>query len=76
MKDNEQALIALIGKKKYDEELDLLKKMEEQEKTKGVFVAIKGDVDERDESLKKTQLHQGFEITCGLKGSKLSGGQK
>lgn len=76
MKDNEQALIALIGKKKYDEELDLLKKMEEQEKTKGVFVAIKDDVDERDESLKKTQLHQGFEITCGLKGSKLSGGQK
>jgi hypothetical protein len=74
MKIYEQSLIDLIGKKKYDEELDLLKKIEEQEKNKGDFAAIKGDVDERHESLKLSQLHSGFEITCGLKGSKLSGG--
>jgi ATP-binding cassette subfamily B (MDR/TAP) protein 1 len=74
MKKNEHSLIAIIGKKKYKEELDLLKKMEEQENNKGNFAAIKGDVDERDESLKKMQLHAGFEITCGIKGSKLSGG--
>ena len=48
MKTNKKALIALIGKKKYDEELALLKKMEVQENNKGNFAAIKGDVDERD----------------------------
>lgn len=31
MKKNEKALIALVGKKKYDEEVALLKKMEVQE---------------------------------------------
>jgi hypothetical protein len=31
MQENELALIALIGKDKYDEELGLLKKMDEQE---------------------------------------------
>lgn len=33
-------------------------------------------MDDRDESLKDLQLHQGFDIQCGVKGSKLSGGQK
>ena len=76
MKKNKGALIALIGKKKYDEELALLQKMEEQENNKGDFAAIKGDVDERDILLKTQRLHEGFEITCGLRGCKLSGGQK
>jgi hypothetical protein len=36
---------------------------------------VKGDVDDRDESLKNDiQLASGFDIDCGLKGSKLSGG--
>ena len=42
----------------------------------GKFVEVVGDVDERDESLKKTQLSNGFNTQCGIKGGKLSGGQK
>ena len=76
MTQNEKQIVALIGKAKYDEEMEVLKKMEEAEQKKGLFVAKKGDVDERVESLKDIQLHPGFEINCGLKGSKLSGGQK
>jgi len=67
---------AIIGDKKYDEELDTLKKMAEQDKNKGKFVAVVGDVDDRAESLKTRRLHDGFNTICGLKGNKLSGGQK
>jgi ABC-type multidrug transport system fused ATPase/permease subunit len=37
---------------------------------------MKGEIDDREDKLRDTQLHSGFEIECGLKGSKLSGGQK
>jgi hypothetical protein len=53
------------------EELKVLKVKEEQE---GKFVSIKGEIDDREEALKNMQLHNGFEIDCGLKGGKLSGG--
>ena len=52
MEEQKGSLVTLIGKEKYDEELDLLKKMVEQEKNQGKFVAIKGDVDVRPEDLK------------------------
>lgn len=76
MEANKAEIKTAIGSKKYDEEMDVLKKMEEQEKNKGQFVAVEGDVDTRPTDLKDMQLHEGFQITCGLKGSKLSGGQK
>ena len=67
----------MIGQKKYDEELQLLKEIEEQEASSGVFLAMAGDIDTRDEQKKDIQLIEGFETTqCGLKGGKLSGGQK
>lgn len=50
--------------------------MVEQDKNKGEFVAVIGDVDDRDSSLKTQRLHDGFNTMCGLKGNKLSGGQK
>ena len=37
---------------------------------------MKGDVDTRDSSLKDMEMHNGYDITCGIKGAKLSGGQK
>ena len=37
---------------------------------------MKGDVDQRPDSLKNIDLHEGYETVCGIKGSKLSGGQK
>jgi len=35
---------------------------------------VKGEIDDREESLKDINLHAGFDIQCGMKGSKLSGG--
>jgi hypothetical protein len=46
-------------------------KKEEQE---GKFVSVKGEMDERDESAKDMTLASGFEVDCGVKGGKLSGG--
>lgn len=37
MTKNENELVEMIGKEKFDEEMDLLKKIDEQEKSKGVF---------------------------------------
>lgn len=66
-----------MGEDKYNEELDILTKVEVQEQTKGKFQAIKGDIDSREASLLDVELHHGFEdVQCGIKGSKLSGGQK
>lgn len=51
----------MIGKEKYDEELDIMKKLVEQEHNKGVFEAIEGNVDTRNATLKDIQLMEGFE---------------
>lgn len=66
----------MIGQEKYDQELEVINKLVEQEEKKGVFEAIEGDVDQRGQSLKDVPLSKGFENQCGIKGSKLSGGQK
>lgn len=76
MQDNKGDIVALIGEKKYDEEMETLKKLEEQQKNKGEFVAVKGDVDLRVADFKDMEMHSGYDITCGIKGNKLSGGQK
>lgn len=77
MEKNKESIIEIIGQKKYDEELEVLKKCVEQENAKGTFQAIEGDVDERkinNPKLIDIELHAGFETQCGVKGSKLSGG--
>lgn len=74
---NKDALVALIGKKKYDEEMAVLAKMRTQEGAKWEFEVKKGDIDTRDNDLLDTDLHHNFDdIQCGLRGAKLSGGQK
>lgn len=51
--------------------------MKEKETTDGKFQAVKGELDTRTVAEKgDTVLHEGFDISCGIKGSKLSGGQK
>lgn len=49
MEKNKEDLIALIGAKKYKEEIEVLKKLDQQEQMKGEFKAVEGDVDERPE---------------------------
>ena len=50
----------MIGEKKYDEELEVLKKMKNDEELKGEFLAIDGDVDQRDKALLDLTLQNGF----------------
>jgi len=64
----------MIGDKKYEEELGILKKMKDQEDKRGEFLAINGNVDSRSASLLDTTLASGYETVCGVKGGKLSGG--
>lgn len=76
METHKDELIKIITQEKYDEELDVIKKMVIQETNKGVFEAIEGDIDCRDKALKDLDLMKGFGTQCGIKGGKLSGGQK
>jgi ABC-type multidrug transport system fused ATPase/permease subunit len=64
----------LTGDEKYAEELEVLKTLAKAEKKK-MFVST-GDIDSRDRRKWDCQLSPGFDLVCGVKGSKLSGGQK
>lgn len=62
MQSNKTAICAIIGEEKFDEELDLLTKIKEQEAAKGEFTAISGDIDTRTEEEKgEAQLSPAFE---------------
>ena len=51
--------------------------MEADEQKQDGFLSMVGDIDSRHKSKKDIVLSDGFETTqCGLKGGKLSGGQK
>lgn len=48
MKQKKEAIIELIGEAKYLEELEVMEKLVEQEEKKGNFVAVEGDIDNRE----------------------------
>lgn len=54
----------------------MITKLDDNEKNKGKFMYNKNAIDNRDDSARKYELNDGFNILCGIKGSKLSGGQK
>jgi len=47
MENHKDKVINLIGKEKYDEELEVLKKLKLQEEKQGSFVSMEGDIDTR-----------------------------
>lgn len=61
MADNRDKVINLIGKAKYDEEIELLKQVEKDDEKKGGFQSIAGAVDKRDDNLRDIILSSGFE---------------
>jgi len=66
-----------LGEEKYESKLKVLKELEIKEKAAGVFKAEEDMIDDRTDAQKGvTELHVGYDITCGNRGSKLSGGQK
>jgi hypothetical protein len=60
MEDRKDAIVAVIGQEKYDEECAVLKKVKDQEDKTGAFHAISGNVDCRSESVKGDKLAEGF----------------
>jgi len=68
METNKDKVIALIGKEKYEEEMEVLRKVDENDQKKGKFVSVAGDVDKRPEELKNCKLSSGFESLCGIRG--------
>ena len=51
MENHKDKVINLIGKEKYDEELEVLKKLKLQEEKQGSFVSMEGDIDTRSKQL-------------------------
>lgn len=64
------------GKEEYEKKIKALEGLVKAQKLNGKFEAGKDDFDSRPESLRKDKLHPGYDLVCGNKGSKLSGGQK
>lgn len=60
----------------YEKNFKIMTNAAKEEKDNGVFIAKKDDIDTREPALLDTQLHNGYDINCGNRGSKLSGGQK
>ena len=69
-------IISKIGEDQYNINYTELKRLNAKEALEGKFQGLTGEFDERPEDLKDPNLHQGFDIACGVKGGKLSGGQK
>lgn len=60
MEEHKVEMIALIGEDKFNEEMDIVKKLVEQEKNKGIFEALEGAVDTRQNSYHDVELSVGF----------------
>ncbi len=74
---HKEELIKRVGEEKYKAWSDRLSQLALKEKKEGAFTIVKGENDIRTpEQCGSLKLHPGFDVDCGLKGSKLSGGQK
>lgn len=67
-------IVSKIGEEKYQANFKALTFLKKKEASEGKFQSIKGEMDERTDALKNVKLDQGFEVECGVKGGKLSGG--
>jgi len=65
----------MIGEEEYEKNLKILKTVEAKEQDSGLFKADLDIIDRRTEEEKgDAMLHPGYNITCGNRGGKLSGG--
>lgn len=73
-----ERIIKNIGEEEYKKKYETLKKLALKEETQGKFTAIEGALDQRtDMQIGDCKvMHKGYQIQCGTRGSKLSGGQK
>jgi ABC-type multidrug transport system fused ATPase/permease subunit len=75
--ENEEVLMKALGEN-YPLFLEDMKKLAEKEVKEGSFQQVKGAVDRRTKAEKgeMAELPSGYDIAAGIRGSKLSGGQK
>ena len=71
---NAHSLQQDLGKKVFAKKREIIMKMAQQERKEGKFASIEGAVDTRPIELKDITLNSGFNVDCGLRGNKLSGG--
>ena len=69
-------VIAKMGQPWYDEAIRVLDVLIKKSEDAGKFVAVKDLVDDRTAAQKGEDIHAGYDILAGNRGSKLSGGQK
>lgn len=75
--DSEYDLENKLGEKQYNETLKAMQEIKKEADKEGRFVVEKDVLDVRTDEQKGTaNLHNGYLINCGARGSKLSGGQK
>jgi len=74
MERNKDDIGKRIGWNEYNAKVEYLQKIVKEDSKKGKFKTEEGDIDYRVVDLKDVQLSHGFHISCGIKGSKLSGG--
>ena len=72
MEANKDAIVAKIGLEKFDEEIEVLEEMADQEALEGIFQSETGLWDRRAEDLKEPELPRGYSKTIGTRGCKLS----
>ena len=69
------SLVEDLGEGKYQEQLELLKKLAIKEAADGKFEPVKNELEMRTpDEVGPFELHLGYDISCGNRGSKLSGG--
>mmetsp|Transcript_50158 Transcript_50158/g.68531 ORF Transcript_50158/g.68531 Transcript_50158/m.68531 type:complete len:133 (-) Transcript_50158:248-646(-) len=76
MTNHKNELLSIMKPEDYETNFKTMTNAAKEEKENGFFIAKKDDIDTRDAALLDTQLHNGYDINCGNRGSKLSGGQK
>mmetsp|Transcript_42048 Transcript_42048/g.30261 ORF Transcript_42048/g.30261 Transcript_42048/m.30261 type:complete len:140 (-) Transcript_42048:459-878(-) len=76
METHESELKTLLKTEEFDRLKSIMTNAAKEEKENGMFIAKKDDIDTRGKELLDVSLHTGYDINCGNRGSKLSGGQK
>lgn len=76
MVENSVKVIEKMGDASYAEAIRVLTVLIKKSEEAGKFVAVKDLVDDRTSAQKGENIHAGYDILAGNRGSKLSGGQK
>ena len=73
--ERKSEVVSIAGQEYYDAVIKKLEHLVKKEELEGKFISGKGDMDERSDEYKNVKdISTGFDVECGVKGGKLSGG--